>query len=151
MAGDFCCKEIYLQGWLLQAGGGYHINPWCDLWIPSLEGFIPKAKVEIDTSSWRRVADFKMLGSNNWNFELIMEVFKAQSAQAIFALKWPPLDCQDKLLWLDGPQGIFSVRSYLLNNPPREEVLPMWKMDIHERLKVFYAGWQRKHSQVRIK
>lgn len=71
-----------------------------------------------------------------------MEIFEAQSAQAVLALKWPSLDCHDKLLWLDGPQGAFSVRScYLLNNPPREEVLPMWKllwkMDIHERLKVF--------------
>lgn len=61
----FAARKFIYRGACYKLGNGYHINPWCDPWIPSLEGFIPKAKVEIDTSSCRKVADFKMSGLND--------------------------------------------------------------------------------------
>lgn len=142
-------RKLIVNGACFKLGKGYSINPWTDPWVPGVEGSIPKARKEIDISRWRRVANFKACGSNDWNEVLILETFEPDTPLVILTLKWPGTDCDDKLLWKKDKMGRFTVgSSYLQNCTRRTERNLMWEhlwpLKVHERLKLSCGGLQQR-------
>lgn len=64
----------------------------------------------------RRVANLKVQGVDKWDAELINSLVIEEDAQAIMAISWPPVVCEDKLIWKGNLEGKFSIKScYWLN------------------------------------
>lgn len=91
-------RKILNLGACYKLGDGVSINHWLHPWVPSLLGFIPSPKEEVDCIFFRRVGTFKYHSSNNWNQQLVREMFSEDSANEILKLKWPHLNCEDKLI-----------------------------------------------------
>lgn len=72
---------------------------------------MPKAKSGVDLSMWKRIVDFKSRALNGWNVELIHRIVELASALTIMSLKWPNVECLDKLIWMENNLGLFTVES----------------------------------------
>ncbi|KAF3444745.1 hypothetical protein FNV43_RR14438 [Rhamnella rubrinervis] len=79
-----------------------------------------------------------------WNEDLVRHLFDHQSAEAIMRIKWPRVDCQDKLIWIGNKTGVFSVKDCYLaafcegSEDTSDDIWDrLWKLRIHERLKIF--------------
>lgn len=123
---------------------GYSINPWTDPWIPSLNGFESSPNEGVDISHFRKVGTFNDFSSNDQNHRLVKQTFCEEFGAEILKILWPPITCEDKLIWLGNYRGNFSVKecynfnicrksSNLITNSLRK----LWKLRIHEHLKLF--------------
>lgn len=103
-------------GACFKLGDSFSINAWTDPWVPSLIGFMPSPKEGLNISLYRRVGSFKVHSSNEWNAQLVKEIFIEESANEILKLQWPPFTCEDILIWMGNSLGHFSVKDcYNLN------------------------------------
>ena len=137
-------RPAICRGACFKIGDGRNINPWSDPWVPNIQGFIPKVKDGVLTHEWTSVADFKDECYNEWNEELIRDIFAQSSADAILSLEWPRVSCQDRLLWIKNQRGEFSVKECYFASFFDEVTggssriwIDLWNTKIHERLKIF--------------
>lgn len=70
---------------------------------------MPSPKEGMDISHFIRVGAFKDLSSNEWNHWLVKETFCEESAAEILEIPWPPITCEDILIWIGNNLGHFSV------------------------------------------
>lgn len=62
-----------------------------------------------------------------------------QSVKAITNIPWPLFPSEDKIIWKGNVDGVFSVKSSFatLNTQNSNVQSKLWKMKLHERLKLF--------------
>ena len=81
--------------------------------------------------------------TNSWNLTLLSELFDANSVEAILKIILPASPKEDKLIWVVGLKGKFSVKSAfkLFQSPVVTDAVvnwsALWKLKIHDRLKMF--------------
>ena len=136
---SFISKHTYFK-----IGDEKSINVWEDPWVPDLSFSCLLGKDRVDVSPWKVVADFKKENSNEWDEEVLRELFDPLTVAAILKLNWPNISRDDKLIWLGNNRGVFSVRECYLTNFISEfagvegELWgKIWNSLLHERLKMF--------------
>lgn len=90
----------------------------------------------------RRVKELKDPDANEWNLNLLKNIFTNDSILAIIKIRWPSISEEDKLLWKGKNSGAFLVKSsYSINFLDEKEDdrtwAKLWEMKIHKRLKMF--------------
>lgn len=136
-------RKWILKGACFQLGDGSNINVWSDLWIPALDGKIPKPVHEGARLRVSKVAELKNDSGSGWDEDLVRNIFTEETAKCILELRWPNFECNDKLMWKGLNQRSFSVGSCYETNSvdPQREVAEVWskiwKLNIHDRLKMF--------------
>ena len=77
-------REAVFKWACFKLGNGLSINPW----IPRFTNHIPKLK-GVNGESWTRVINLRTKDGLNWDANLLYEICKLESAQAILDLDWP--------------------------------------------------------------
>lgn len=138
-------RKPICKGAKFKIGNDYGINPCKDPWVPSLEDGVPKLKEGINLNCLRRVYELKDPELEEWDVQKNL-LFEAESANAILQIKWQNSRDENILIWKGNECGTFSVKeSYLqiINTYTKDrEWAWLWKLKIHERLKVFL--WRMK-------
>uniref|UniRef100_A0A2N9HI48 Reverse transcriptase domain-containing protein n=1 Tax=Fagus sylvatica TaxID=28930 RepID=A0A2N9HI48_FAGSY len=83
-------------------------NPW--VWLPS---FLPRPKASTVPNNMLVVANLINLETKSWRFGMLEEMFDLESVNAISNIVLPLVPRNDKLIWIDDPKGMFSVKSAL--------------------------------------
>lgn len=121
-----------LKGARFKLGNGSGINPLSDPWIPTMENGTPKLKDGVTPSGLRRVFELKNMESQDWNHQLVRELFDNASAEAILQIDWPIPSCEDVLLWKGNDRGEFTVKESFLqlfdNHVDDKEWEDLWKL-----------------------
>lgn len=98
--------------------------------------------------------DFRSNVINGWNVELIQEIFEPVSEMVILSVKWPNMECMDKLIWKEDKLGLFTVgSSYILNCAGGDDRNKYGNIFGGQRyirnLKKFCGGWQLRSSHLK--
>ena len=101
--------ELLKEGVIWRIGDGRKIRIQRDNWIPKLNGL--KAATFIRNSRLRWVNQLIKPDTNEWNSELIHQIFPLYDAEAICRIKLPTRRSTDIIAWHHENTGIFSVRS----------------------------------------
>lgn len=79
--------------------------------------------------------DLKDLEKNDWNIQLLNNLFEVEYVHVICNLKWPDVVYEDKLLWKGSKDGTFSVQSsYCLQFLGSNDILifqKLWQSNLH--------------------
>lgn len=118
------------------------INPWKDLWIPSLPDKTPITKEGVDLGRWTWLIDIRKDNRHRWNESMLQDICDDLLVEAILKVNWDTIRGDDIIYWCGNTRGIFTVSNcYNLNygNLYVENGIwkSLWKAKVHERLKIF--------------
>lgn len=65
-----------VKGAYFYLGNDFNIDLWKDPMVPSITNFTLVARIDIYTNLWRRVADLSDLERDEWNFDLVRDLFE---------------------------------------------------------------------------
>ncbi|XP_026383991.1 uncharacterized protein LOC113279510 [Papaver somniferum] len=104
-------RNLFTNNCVWFIGSGCNIHIWNDPWIPNVPGFrptkLPDSRVQVET-----VSDLFIQGQNQWNIELLLQVFPQDQVEEITNIYIPRDDqVMDKLVWLKTPSGNFTSKS----------------------------------------
>jgi hypothetical protein len=124
-------------------GSRENILVWRDPWIPNLPSYLPSPHESTDTSQVLVVDQLMTIGKNDWNVDILKELFDDAIVLAIKNIpRWSPSQ-YDGWVWLKISNGDFSVKSAYreLNhqdhtNQDNEVKASIWKTSIHDRFKM---------------
>lgn len=110
--------------------------------MPGLEGKAPVSRMVERTNFEDKVADLIDKVTCNWKQEVLINMFNENEICEIKKLKFPQVDCEDRLCWTAIKDGTFSVNSFynlLANDTRRNESVwrLIWDSKLHDRLKLF--------------
>lgn len=91
-------------------GDGKTINVWVDPWVPWIDGFKPRPRIDDYLQLPIKAHHLLDHTLKAWNEEMVKEIFVAKAAAAILTILIPHSPGQDKLIWLLDAKGIFSVK-----------------------------------------
>ena len=135
-------KPTIRKGVCFTIGDGKSVDVWKDPWVPWIPSFLPRPKAGSVPNNMLVVADLINLETKSWRFSMLEEMFDLESANAISNIVLPLVPRNDKLIWIDDPKGMFSVKSalklhqcHLWPENPNPIWQKLWKCKIHERLK----------------
>jgi hypothetical protein len=135
-------KPTIRKGACFTIGDGKSVDVWKDPWVPSLPSFLPRPKAGTVPNNMLVVANLINLETKSWRFGMLEEMFDLESVNAISNIVLPLVPRHDKLIWIDDPKGMFSVKSalklhqcHLWPENPDPIWRKLWKCKIHERLK----------------
>ena len=137
-------KKLIVKEACYLLGDGNSISVWEDPWVPWIEGFKPRLKVEVYSQLHFKAHHFVDSTSKSWDVNMIKEIFDSDSAVAILTIPIPSTPRQDKMIWLPNPKGNFSVKSvhkmafHNVNNNDQAQShwKYLWKAKLLERLKM---------------
>ncbi len=137
-------RSLISKGACYLIGDGVFVDFWKDPWIPWQEGFSPTPKDPSAILENIKVANFILPSTNSWNRVVLVEIVDAASLGAILKVTIPIQPRLDKLIWTLEPLGNFSMKSVIKSNasprvqtPQDPEWHGLWKLKLHERLKIF--------------
>jgi hypothetical protein len=138
-------RDVVKKGACFAVGDGSSIDMWKDPWVPWLEGFIPTPKDPTLPITSLPVSNLIDPVTRKWRINVLKELVDSNSLEAIEKIIIPLEPLQDKLIWTLDPCGIYTVKSainYCLTprtsyNPADSLWKQLWKLKMHERLKVF--------------
>ena len=104
-------KNLVVKGACYLLGDGKLISVWEDPWIPWIEGFKPRSRIEVYSQFPFKAHHLFDPSSKTWDANMIKEIFYSNSAIAILTIPIPITPRQDKLIWLPNPKGNFSIKS----------------------------------------
>ncbi|EEF39606.1 uncharacterized protein LOC8286840 [Ricinus communis] len=135
----WCAKPVLEYGCRWRVGVGSSISVWQDLWILNDNLFLFRTRVK-RVLEGIKVRDFLIPGTNEWDVEMIHEIFEEVDVGDILKL---PADLQgqeDKLIWSYDTRGLYPVKTgyqvytnHVLYVDQQFDVLPwtrVWKLDI---------------------
>ena len=105
---------------LLRKGFCFHINSsssvniWHDLWIPSLQGFIPSTPLV--PPAQHLVAELLILGTHIWNKDLLLCLFDLPTVNHSQQIHLIASLAEDTAFWACNPSGDFTIKSALLTD-----------------------------------
>lgn len=82
-------KDVLFESSCFKLRDGKDISLWSDPQVCELPDFIPIVKV----------SELKK-GANEWNKDLVQNICDCELALAILKIQWPPVLCNDKLIWI---------------------------------------------------
>lgn len=140
-------RPFIAQGRCFLVGNGDTIRTWMDPWIPSLPSFVPKPKNGLQRlNSASLVSHFIIASSRSWDVNLLQNTFDYLSINSIRQLHLPPAGTSDKMVWTPDMHGFFTVKSAyrqlsfnqssILGSGPSINWKKLWRLNMHERLKV---------------
>lgn len=103
-------KELLKQGIIWHVGNGKSIKVWNDKWLPSPTLYTVQTLINTFPAK-TKVSDLILSDSNNWNQQLIKEVFWETEAELILNIPISQTGRKDKLVWYLTNNGLFSVKS----------------------------------------
>ncbi|KAK9290816.1 hypothetical protein L1049_008994 [Liquidambar formosana] len=127
-------------------GEGRSIDIWKDPWVPFAHKFRPLPRGERRVGV-NLVSDFILFPEYCWDISKIRQVFEPDDVNHILSIQLSPNSGDDRLAWIPNASGKFSVKSayltecesrFILNGPCSSKVWKaLWKVNIHERYKLF--------------
>ena len=136
-------KGLIRKGACFRVGNGKSIDVWKDPWVPWIEGFIPTSRDTNSINSPLLVANLIDSANMCWKIEVVAVLFDLTFAKAISRIILPTIPQQDQLIWTPDPSGLFSVKSMFrlsstpIDPQPNPTWQKLWKLKLHERLKIF--------------
>ena len=125
-------------------GDGKSINLWVDPWVPWIEDF--KLKPRIDDYLQLPIKANHLIDrtSKVWNEDMVKEIFSLEVVQTILSIPIPHHPKQDRLIWLPDLKETFTVKSFhhvaftqLCDGSPVNSLWKnLWKARLPERLKM---------------
>ena len=103
-------KKLIEKGACFLVGDGKSINVWADLWVPWIEEFKPKPRIDDYLQLPIKAHHFIDHTSKAWDEDMVKEVFSTNDVQAILSIPIPHHLKQDRLIWLPDPKGTFTVK-----------------------------------------
>jgi hypothetical protein len=142
-------RDFVKKGACFIVGNGFSIDVWKDPWVPWLEDFIPTLRDPNSLTTDLPVSNLIDPMSRKWRNDVLQELVDSNSFDAIQKITIPLEPQQDRLVWTLDTSGSFTVKSAINHClTPRTSNIPhdflwqnLWKLKMHERLKVFYADW----------
>lgn len=139
---------LLTEGRCFAVENGTSIRTWRDPWVLGLPSFRPYPHPNLSiVDSASLVQSFIVPFTNLWNRNLIERTFDPYSAKKILQLHLPHSLEADKVFWESYSSGSFYVKSaYRLLLSARDPSLgpippvawkQIWKLKMHERLKLF--------------
>nr|XP_024930509.2 uncharacterized mitochondrial protein AtMg00310-like [Ziziphus jujuba var. spinosa] len=104
-------RDALRTGACFRVGDGSSIDLWKDPWVPDLPNIFPSARNNSVTHQWRKVYEIWDYSNLRCKVDVVRQIFKPSSAEAILNLERPSSHCLDKLIWLGSKDGKFSVKS----------------------------------------
>ncbi|KAF3439908.1 hypothetical protein FNV43_RR18186 [Rhamnella rubrinervis] len=136
-------KEVVKKEACFRVRKGTDIKIWTDPWVPGLPNKIPQRKEGV-RASVTTVAELMDLDTRWWKVNLVREVLEGNSADEVLKITMPNYEGRDKNFWIGDPSGVFSVKSAYMVDKGYSRLdgcnglwKDLWKMKIHERLKMF--------------
>ena len=138
-------KKLIEKGACFLVGDGKSINVWVDPWVPWIEEFKPKPRIDDYIQLPLKAHHFIDHASKTWHEDMVKEVFLANDVQEILSIPIPHHPKQDRLIWLPNPKGTFTVKSVHRvaftqasdGRPVNSLWKDLWKARLPERLKMF--------------
>ncbi|KAM6588709.1 uncharacterized protein LOC115718119 [Cannabis sativa] len=136
-------RPTILKGSISVAASGDTINIWQQPWIPWMEApeFLDlMSSLRNNGFTIKTVADIS--SGNEWNEELVLQVFGNGLGHRILSIPRIPFPFQDQVYWKDSPNGQFSVKAaYKVDQSwrfdPIEDVWKwIWDAGIHPKISV---------------
>ena len=133
------------KGFCFHINFGSSVNIWHDLWIPSLQGFIPSTPLVPPTQ--HLVAELLIPGTCIWNKDLLLSLFDLPTINHNQQIHLIASLAEDTAFWACNPSGDFTIKSALLidqfarfsySGPLLSKSWKkLWSLKINERLKFF--------------
>ena len=79
-------------------GDGKSINVWDDPWVPWIEGFRPKPRIDDFLQLLIKAHHLLDHTSKAWDGDIMIEIFSSKAAQAILTIPIPNTPRQDRLI-----------------------------------------------------
>ena len=138
-------KKLIEKGACFLVGDGKSINVWVDPWVPWIEEFKTKPRIDDYLQLPLKAHHFIDHASKTWHEDMVKEVFSANDVQEILSIPIPHHPKQDRLIWLPDPKGTFTVKSVHRvaftqasdGRPVNSLWKDLWKARLPERLKMF--------------
>ena len=140
-------RSTLAKGFCWRISKGTGIDVWNAPWISSLNGFKPHSRLNSSTStSINWVSDLIQDNPRRWNDELLKECFDDESIAHINKIHLGQFPQADKVIWSPSNNGAFSTKSAFWTDQvsrfnsigplTRQEWNMLWKLKIHDRLKL---------------
>ena len=91
-------KKPIEKGACFLLGDGKSINVWDDLWVPWIEGFRPKPRIDDFLQLLIKAHHLLDHTSKAWDGDIMIEIFSSKAAQAILTIPIPNTPRQDRLI-----------------------------------------------------
>ena len=99
-----------MEGLRWRVGDGERINVWRDPWLPSEFPSFVTSQVASGLENMK-VADLIKPGTNEWNSELLQQLFLARDISMIESISLCLGQVDDRLFWPFTPSGSYTVKS----------------------------------------
>lgn len=130
-----------------RVGNGCNVNIVKDLWLPDLTN--PYVYTVNETIMNKNVSNLMLVGQNQWDVDLIIDVFIERDASLIMGIPLASNSEDDTWYWRKEWLGQYSVKSaYHLLQEGKEETVTvnysnywknLWKLKVPQRLRIFYG------------
>ena len=91
-------KKLIEKGACFLLGDGKSINVWDDPWVPWIEGFRPKPRIDDFLQLLIKAHNLLDHTSKAWDGDIMIEIFSSKAAQAILTIPIPNTPRQDRLI-----------------------------------------------------
>ena len=128
-------RDVLIEGLRWRVGDGACIKFWTDPWLPS--EFLPFVSSQVATGLENQcVSALIKPGTNEWNSELLQQLFSARDISLIESIPLSSKQVEDRLFWPFTPSGSYTVKSgyrflykaqSLDNNDYQPEDNGLWK------------------------
>ncbi|KAM0844489.1 hypothetical protein ACQ4PT_057047 [Festuca glaucescens] len=148
--------ELLKKGIISRIGDGRNTQIMRDQWIPREAGLKITALKKNSRKRW--VNQLISPATNNWNIDLLRELFYEHDVQAITEIEIPSTGQGDRIAWHFERNGVFTVKSAyrlaldlkhqnrdtsscsMVPNGDRSIWNPIWKSKVQPKIQVF--GWR---------
>ena len=104
-------KKIVIKGACYLVGDGASVNIWMDLWVPWIQNFRRRPRVQSFTQLPIMAYQLIKYGRNAWKEPMIKELFDLADVLAILCIPLPLRHREDKLIWVPNSKRVFIVKS----------------------------------------
>lgn len=101
--------ELLKEGMIWRIGNGEKVDIWRDNWLPRDLNLRPRRGLSY--SRLRKVKQLFLPGTNDWNEDLIRDMFYLEDADIILGINTPSQPQEDFIAWHYDHTGLFSVKS----------------------------------------
>ena len=137
-------KKIVIKGACYLVGDGASVNIWMDPWVPWIQNFRPRPRVQSFTQLPIMAYQLIKYERHAWKEPMIKELFDLADVLAILCIPLPMRHSEDKLIWVPNFKRVFIVKSayhYITNqyfpDPPSNPWKMIRNLNAPEHLKMF--------------